>query len=224
MIIIKYTFEYRIYNADGSEAEQCGNGARAVTLYLCMNNKVDPTQAIHLKTGERISTVKRLSEHCFTVDMGRPDFLPEAVPLNRAAQPHYDVVLKGEVHRFSALSMGNPHAVLKVQDLENAPVSTVGQALCMHTDFPRQTNVGFMQILNTHQLALRVYERGVGETLACGSGACAAAVIAIRDGDCRSPVKVQLPGGELLIHWSDPKASVWMEGEAYCVYEGWVDD
>ncbi len=216
-------FEYRIYNADGTEAEQCGNGARAVALYLCMNSKVDPMQAIYLKTGNRVSTVKRLSEYRFTVDMGCPNFLPEAVPLNRAAQTHYDIVLKGEMHRFSALSMGNPHAILKVQDLENASVATVGQALCLHADFPRQTNVGFMQILNMHQLALRVYERGVGETLACGSGACAAAAIAIRDGDCHSPVKVQLPGGELVIHWSDPKASVWMEGEAHCVYQGWVD-
>lgn len=215
-------FDYRVYNADGGEVEQCGNGARAVALYLCRKNKVDTTKDIHLQTCNRVMTIQLLNNDCFKVNMGSPDFSPQALPLEMPEQSSYEIVLEGEIHRFAALSMGNPHAVLKVSAVEDAPVATVGKALCLHSHFPRQTNVGFMQIINEHQLALRVYERGVGETLACGSGACAAAVIAIRDGYCHSPVKVQLPGGELIIHWSGPNETVWMEGDAHCVYEGWV--
>ncbi|MBY0378567.1 MAG: diaminopimelate decarboxylase [Gammaproteobacteria bacterium] len=215
-------FDYHIYNADGGEVEQCGNGARAVALYLCMKNKVDITKDILLKTCNRIMTIQLLGDNRFKVDMGHPDFSPQALPLEMPEQNSYEIILEGETHRFAALSMGNPHAVLQVSVVENAPVATVGKALCLHSRFPRQTNVGFMQIVNDHRLVLRVYERGVGETLACGSGACAAAVIAIRDGYCHSPVKVQLPGGELLIYWSGSSESVWMEGTAHCVYEGFI--
>ncbi|MCD6045521.1 MAG: dapF, partial [Gammaproteobacteria bacterium] len=215
-------FYYKIYNADGGEVEQCGNGARAVALYLTLKNKIERNRDIQLLTCNRFMAVKSVGTKRFIVDMGKPDFSPAAIPLQMPLQDHYELVVENETHRFAALSMGNPHAVLEVVDVNEAPVQTVGKALCSHPCFPRQSNVGFMQIINKHRLALRVYERGVGETLACGSGACAAAVIAIRNGDCQSPVTVQLTGGELIIHWQGKNESVWMEGHAQCVYEGMV--
>lgn len=215
-------FYYGIYNADGGEVEQCGNGARAVALYLTLKNKIDPNKELQLLTCNRAMMVKRKGANRFTVDMGKPDFSPAAIPLELPLQENYEIVIANQTQRFSALSMGNPHAVLRVDSIEQAPVQTVGKALCLHSYFPRETNVGFMQIIDKHRLALRVYERGVGETLACGSGACAAAVIAIRDGSCQSPVTVQLTGGELNIHWQGENAPVWMEGDAQCVYEGSV--
>ncbi len=215
-------FYYKIYNADGGEVEQCGNGARAVALYLTLKNKIDNNKALQLLTCNRSMTVKRVGPQRFKVDMGAPDFSPAAIPLQMPLQDQYEIFLENEPYRFAALSMGNPHAVLRVEAIDNAPVQTVGKALCLHPYFPKQSNVGFMQIIDKHRLALRVYERGTGETLACGSGACAAAVIAIRDGDCQSPVTVQLTGGELIIHWQGENTPVWMEGDAQCVYEGAV--
>jgi diaminopimelate decarboxylase len=215
-------FYYKIYNADGGEVEQCGNGARAVALYLTLKHKIDNNKELQLLTCNRLMTVKKVGAQRFKVDMGPPDFTPAAIPLQLPQQEQYEIVLDDETCKFSALSMGNPHAVLRVDTIDNAPVQTVGKALCMHPSFPKQSNVGFMQIIDKHRLALRVYERGVGETLACGSGACAAAVVAIRDGDCQSPVTVQLTGGELIIHWQGKNEPVWMEGDAQCVYEGSV--
>ncbi len=215
-------FYYKIYNADGGEVEQCGNGARAVALYLILENKIECSKDIQLLTCNRLMTVKTIGPHRFVVDMGKPDFSPAAIPLQMPLQDQYEIVADDEACNFSAVSMGNPHAVLRVEAIDNAPVQTLGKALCLHPCFPKQSNVGFMQIIDKHRLALRVYERGVGETLACGSGACAAAVIAIRDGDCQSPVTVQLTGGELIIHWQGKNEPVWMEGDAQCVYEGTV--
>ncbi len=213
-------FHYKIYNADGGEVEQCGNGARAVALYLTLKNKIDNSKALQLLTCNRLMTVKRVGPQRFKVDMGPPDFSPAAIPLQLPLQDQYEIVLDNKTYRFAALSMGNPHAVLRVEAIDNAPVQTVGKALCLHPSFPKQSNVGFMQIIGKHRLALRVYERGVGETLACGSGACAAAIVAIRDGYCQSPVTVHLMGGELIIHWQGKNEPVWMEGDAQCVYEG----
>jgi diaminopimelate epimerase len=193
-----------------------------VALYLTLKNKIDNNKALQLLTCNRSMTVKRVGPQRFKVDMGNPDFSPAAIPLQLPLQDQYEIVLENEPYLFAALSMGNPHAVLRVEAIDNAPVQTVGKALCMHPYFPKQSNVGFMQVIDKHHLALRVYERGVGETLACGSGACAAAVVAIRDGDCQSPVTVQLTGGELIIHWQGKGEPVWMEGDAQCVYEGSV--
>ncbi len=215
-------FYYRIYNADGGEVEQCGNGARAVALYLALKNKIDSTLELQLLTCNRVMTVKTIGPKRFLVNMGPPDFSPAAIPLQMPLQDQYEIRVDNQIQCFAALSMGNPHAVLRVESIENASVQSIGKAVCLHPCFPRQSNVGFMQIIDRHRLALRVYERAVGETLACGSGACAAAVIALREGDCDSPVTVQLTGGELIIHWQGENTPVWMEGEAECVYEGWV--
>ena len=215
-------FYYKIYNADGGEVEQCGNGARAAALYLTLKSKIDNSRELQLLTCNRLMTVKRVGTHRFKVDMGPPDFSPAVIPLQLPWQEQYEIALDNEIYRFAALSMGNPHAVLRVESIDNAPVQTGGKSLCLHPYFPKQSNIGFMQIIDNHRLALRVYERGVGETLACGSGACAAAVVAIRDGDCQSPVTVQLTGGELIIHWQGKNEPVWMEGDAQCIYEGTV--
>ena len=146
-------FYYKIYNADGGEVEQCGNGARAVALYLTLKNKIDSSKALQLLTCNRLMTVKRVGSQRFKVDMGPPDFSPAAIPLQMPLQDQYEIVLNNETYRFAALSMGNPHAVLRVKTLDNAPVQTIGKTLCMHPYFPKQSNVGFMKIVDKHGVA-----------------------------------------------------------------------
>ena len=215
-------YEYRIYNADGGEVAQCGNGARAAALYLKLNNRIVSHHPLILTTHERSMQIDSQDENNFSVNMGKPEFSPAALPLTLAEQKHYDINIEGKRYSFSAVSLGNPHAVLIVDDVPHAPVATIGKAICHHEIFPKEVNVGFMQVLDKHHIALRVYERGAGETQACGSGACAAAVIAIRDGYCQSPVTVKLLGGELMIHWQGKEQSVWMQGDAVYVYKGCV--
>lgn len=218
-------FNYRIFNADGGEVEHCGNGARCFARFVL-------DKGLAVRTPIRVRTSNRLLElaiegETVSVDMGAPDFDPAALPFAANAAERYtlDLVLDGQ-HRqqeFFAVSVGNPHIVLLVDDVETAPVTTLGAALLAHPAFPQGVNVGFMQRLDRSNIRLRVYERGVGETIACGTGACAAVVCGIAAGLLDRQVNVQLRGGELLISWAGPGQSIMMCGPAATVYEGNVE-
>ena len=215
---------YRIWNADGSLAGQCGNGARCVAAWLVRAGVATaPSFVIDSPVGSH--RVNVLGEGQFEVDMGLPRFEPEAVPL--LGFPHergeYLLSLHGEQWRFGAVSMGNPHAVLEVALIDSAPVERVGPLLQQHASFPASVNVGFAQVMDAGHARLRVYERGSGETQACGSGACAAAVVLMRRGRLDRQARIDLPGGTLQIRWDDDSAPVWMAGPAAFVFEGeWI--
>lgn len=212
---------YRIWNADGSASQQCGNGARCVAAWLVRDGvargdrfRVDSPLATH--------EVVRLDGDRYSIAMGVPQFDPAKIPLAgfSAAQDRYTIELGGETVHFGAVSMGNPHALIEVTDIDAAPVAVLGSALQSNGVFPQSANIGFVQIVARDRLRLRVYERGVGETLACGSGACAAAAILIRRGTIDRQVAVSLPGGDLRISWPDDAAEVIMSGPAAFVFEG----
>ena len=212
---------YRIWNADGSASQQCGNGARCVAAWLVRDGvargdrfRVDSPLATH--------EVVRLDGDRYSIAMGVPQFDPAKIPLagSSAAQDRYTIELGGETVHFGAVSMGNPHALIEVTDIDAAPVAVLGSALQSNGVFPQSANIGFVQIVARDRLRLRVYERGVGETLACGSGACAAAAILIRRGTIDRQVAVSLPGGDLRISWPDDAAEVIMSGPAAFVFEG----
>lgn len=212
---------YRIWNADGSASQQCGNGARCVAAWLVRDGaargdrfRVDSPLATH--------EVVRLDGDRYSIAMGVPQFDPAKIPLAgfSAAQDRYTIELGGETVHFGAVSMGNPHALIEVTDIDAAPVAVLGSALQSNGVFPQSANIGFVQIVARDRLRLRVYERGVGETLACGSGACAAAAILIRHGTIDRQVAVSLPGGDLRISWPDDAAEVIMSGPAAFVFEG----
>lgn len=220
-------FRYRIFNADGSEVAQCGNGARCFVRFVSdkgLTNK----QEIVVETASGIIRPKLLDNGLVTVNMGQPRFRPSEipfVPLNEEAGAEeaatYAVDLGSECVRATCVSMGNPHAVLLVDNVESAPVQDWGAKIEPHQQFPERVNVGFMQIIDRQQIRLRVYERGVGETQACGTGACAAVVAGVRLGLLESgvPVSVRLPGGELNISWQ-AGGDVLMSGPAETVFEG----
>jgi len=214
---------YRIFNADGGEVEQCGNGARCVAELLRrrglanggplrMDSAAGPVEA-------RVVAPGRIS-----VNMGVPDFDPRALPFDAPAPAAtYPIGVDGETLEFGAVSMGNPHAVLRVPAVEAAPVERVGRALQQHPRFPARVNVGFMQVIDAGHIRLRVYERGVGETQACGTGACAAVAVGRNLGLLGADVEVHLPGGRLDIHWEGPGQPLWMTGPAEVAFEGRVD-
>ena len=217
-------FHYRIFNPDGTEVEHCGNGARCLARYIA-DNGLSECNPILVSTVNRTLALRLLDNGEVSVDMGSPDFRPSALPFNadrRQALYRREIEAIGAVVDFAAVSMGNPHAVIRVEDLANTAVKTIGKALGIHADFPAGVNVGFMQIENRGRVRLRVYERGPGETPACGSGACAAAVSGIEAGLLDSPVTVSLTGGELKIDWQGGAAPVFMSGPAQTVYEGTV--
>lgn len=212
---------YRIWNADGSASQQCGNGARCVAAWLVRDGvargdrfRVDSPLATH--------EVVRLGGDRYSIAMGVPQFDPAKIPLAgfSAAQDRYTIELGGETVHFGAVSMGNPHALIEVTDIDAAPVAVLGSALQSNGVFPQSANIGFVQIVARDRLRLRVYERGVGETLACGSGACAAAAILIRRGMVDRQVSLSLPGGDLHTSWPDDAAEVIMSGPAAFVFEG----
>ncbi len=213
-------FYYRIYNADGSLAEQCGNGARCVAKYVYTQGlSVKPSLTWQTKKGTMVT--KRLTENTYEVEMGAPVFTPANIPFQMSERlSHYTLDIEGQSYLGGAVSFGNPHFVMKVDDIQQAPVVSVGAAINASTYFPQGVNVGFMQIVSPSHIKLRVYERGVGETKACGSGACAAVTIAVLQGDCQGPVTVDLLGGQLLIDCASDFASVKMVGEAAHVYQG----
>lgn len=214
-------FKYRIFNADGSEVAQCGNGARCFARFVHDKGLTDKT-TIAVETASGVIYPSLKSEGEVTVDMGLPRFLPSDIPFDADKQSvtyRLPLTERKDVE-ISAVSMGNPHAVLLVDDIETADVETLGAIIERHHQFPERVNVGFMEVVNPSQINLRVFERGAGETLACGTGACAAVVSGIQRGLLAREVRVKLPGGELLIEWSNDNASVWMTGPTTHVFDG----
>jgi len=216
-------FRYRIFNADGGEVEQCGNGARCFVKFVYEQGLTDK-QEIRVQTAAGIITPRLEQNGLVTVDMGAPRFDPAVIPfVADGLASTYALEIAGEILEISALSMGNPHAVQIVKDINSAPIANQGPLIESHPRFPQRVNAGFMQIIDAHHIHLRVYERGSGETLACGTGACAAAVAGIRLGHLASPVKVATRGGELQIHWAGNDSPVLMTGPAETVFEGVID-
>ncbi len=215
-------FRYRIFNADGTEVEQCGNGARCFARFV-LDKRLTTKQQIRVETKSGIIELHVRADGYVRVNMGLPRFELEEIPLNMPArQANYHLQLAQQSIAFSALSMGNPHAVMRVDNIELAAVTHIGPQVETHPVFPKKVNVGFLQVDSMHSAQLRVWERGVGETQACGSGACAAAVVAIKQGWMQSPVDIELPGGRLTIEWQGEGQAVYMTGPATRVYEGHI--
>jgi diaminopimelate epimerase len=215
-------FRYRIFNADGSEVEQCGNGARCFARFV-REQRLTNKHHIRVQTLSGIIELHVLPDERIQVNMGAPIFAPAQIPFEAAAEASaYSLEVGGKTVDISAVSMGNPHAVLRVDDVATAAVATLGAAIEQHPRFPRRVNVGFMQVSDQHHIRLRVFERGSGETLACGTGACAAAVAGIQRGWLQSPVQVALPGGELTIEWAGDAQPVLMTGPATTVFRGQI--
>ncbi len=213
-------FRYRIFNADGSEVEQCGNGARCFARFV-QDHKLSHKRTLKVQTakGDIVLSVQDNGE--ISVDMGAPRLQPAEVPFQADAEAAtYSLEVDGQNHEVSAVSMGNPHGVLLVEDLDNAPVHTLGPKIEHHPRFPERCNAGFMQVISRSEVRLRVWERGVGETLACGTGACAAMVAGRLRGLLDDDVRVHLPGGSLRIQWAGAGEPVIMTGPATRVFEG----
>lgn len=216
-------FKYRIFNADGSEVAQCGNGARCFARFV-LDQRLTAKRAIVVDTDAGQLVLNANEDGDITVNMGVPRFEPKQIPLLMPDESSvYTVILDGDPVTFSALSMGNPHAIIFVEDIDSAPVSSLGKVLENHSLFPERVNVGFLQILDRLSVNLRVYERGAAETLACGSGACAAVVAGIERGLLERTVSVRLPGGLLKIAWQGRGHPVYMTGPAVSVYEGQIE-
>lgn len=216
-------FGYRIFNADGGEVEQCGNGARCFARFVRARGLTDAERIrVHTRTGPIELMVH--DDQQVTVDMGAPRLEPRDIPFAASMRaPLYTLPAGGETYTISAVSMGNPHAILQVPNVDSAPVATLGPAIESHPDFPNRVNVGFMEIVARDRIRLRVFERGAGETLACGSGACAAVVAGRIQGLLDETVTVQLRGGDLVVSWSGDKQPVFLTGPATFVFEGTVD-
>lgn len=223
-------FRYRIYNADGGEVEQCGNGARAFVRFVTDQGLTDK-ESIKVETMSGVIEPRLEADGRITVNMGAPIVQPAQVPFDaaglqgktKADDTLWPLEVNGKTTWISPVSMGNPHAVQVVEDAETAPVLADGPLIEHHPRFPKRVNAGFMQVVNRHQIALRVYERGAGETLACGTGACAAVVAGIRRGLLDSPVTVRMHGGELSIAWAGGESPVLLTGPAVKVFEGEID-
>lgn len=213
-------FRYRIFNADGSEVEQCGNGARCFARYVA-DKGLTQNKSIPVETCTGNIRLELNDDGNVTVNMGQPILAPDAIPLvaDETAET-YTFLVDNTAYQLSCVSMGNPHGVLLVDSTDTAPVNKLGPRLENHPKFPNRANIGFMQIIDRTSIKLRVFERGVGETKACGTGACAAAVAAIQRGLTDNVVAVILPGGTLQIEWQGGNAPVLMTGPATTVYEG----
>jgi len=217
-------FSYRIFNTDGTEVEQCGNGARCFARFV-QARKLSFKQRLRVETASGIISLTTDRYGWVDVDMGKPKFEPDEIPFSPRAttkiQNTYHLDVNGTPVQLYVANMGNPHAVIKVDDVLDAEVETLGKAIESHPAFPDRVNVGFMQVMNQRHIRLRVYERGVGETQACGTGACAAVAIGIREGwlDEGEEVRAQLYGGSMIIKWQ-PGYSVTMTGPTAFVYEG----
>lgn len=213
-------FRYRIFNNDGGEVEQCGNGARCFANFVHAEGLTDKNEISVITSNARL-VLKRQDNGDVTVDMGAPVFEPKDIPFQADfIENSYSLTVEGENLSFSTVSMGNPHAVILVDDVNSADVERIGIALQNDKHFPNSVNVGFMQILNRSQVKLRVYERGVGETQACGTGACAAVVAGINLGLLDNNIETQLLGGNLSIHWAGEQNPVMMTGTASTVFKG----
>ncbi|HEY6125203.1 MAG TPA: diaminopimelate epimerase [Steroidobacteraceae bacterium] len=216
---------YRIFNADGGEVEQCGNGVRCLASFLHRRGSVangkgeivldSPAGPIHARVHDA---------NLISVDMGVPNFDPKSLPFEASAEAHvYPLNVAGTEVEIGAVSMGNPHAVLTVNSVASAPVDRLGPAIERHPRFPKRVNVGFMEIVDRAHIRLRVFERGVGETLACGTGACAAVAVGRRHGRLDSTVEVELPGGKLEITFAAPGEHIWMKGPTAVSFTGRVE-
>ena len=212
-------FYYGIYNADGSMSGQCGNGVRCVAAWL-RRAGVLGAGAARLESPSGPVSVELLADGRVRVDMGEPRFLPEQIPLTLPLADLYSLDLGDERIEFGAVSMGNPHAVVEVADVAAVPLAQIGAALSTNAHFPQSCNVGVVQIVARAHVRLRVRERGVGETLACGTGACAAVAVLRRRAQVDATVAVDLPGGRLEIRWDGPGHTLWMTGPAAFVFEG----
>ena len=213
-------FRYRIFNSDGGEVEQCGNGARCFVRFV-HDKGLTQKNPITVSTNTGIIELTEQEDGKVTVNMGIPRFEPKDLPFIADQRcDRYEVALPSQTVEIGAVSMGNPHAVLLVDDVREAPVNQLGPLLESHIRFPRRVNVGFMQIIDTLNINLRVFERGVGETQACGTGACAAVAVGRNWGLLQERVNVNLPGGQLMIQWAGEGEPVWMTGPAESVFEG----
>lgn len=211
---------YRIFNTDGSEAEQCGNGARCIAVIIARGKR---REVLLEHVGGRSRAIVA-PDGLVSVEMNIPRFEPSRIPFAATReQPSYEIEADGSTVAIRVVSMGNPHAVVRVDDVANAPVATLGRALEGHARFPNRANIGFVQVLDASRIRLRVFERGVGETRACGTGACAAAVVGRRAGWLGDKVCVALPGGELVVRWEGEGSPAWLTGEAVTVFEGTVE-
>lgn len=213
-------FRYRIFNQDGNEVEQCGNGARCFAKFV-RDRHLTGKKTLQVETGTGIITLRIKANNLIEVSMGVPILTPADIPFVADAMAiNYPLSVNGRELSVSVVSMGNPHAVLTVADVQTAPVETLGPAIESHYRFPQRVNVGFMQILSRQEINLRVYERGAGETLACGTGACAAVVAGHLQELLDSTVTVNLPGGSLQIEWPGEGQPVIMSGPATTVFHG----
>jgi len=216
-------FRYRIFNADGGEVEQCGNGARCFVKFVHEKGLTSKT-SIKVETARGIISLQMQADGQVTVNMGSPRFTPQEIPFTAdQTSTSYTLDLGSTSANICVVSMGNPHAVQIVTNVDTAAVDTQGPLIESHVRFPQRVNAGFMQVIDPQHIRLRVFERGSGETLACGSGACAAVVSGIRMGLLQSPVRVAMRGGELNIVWQGGDAPVWMTGPAQTVFEGKID-
>ncbi|MEQ1543487.1 diaminopimelate epimerase [Methyloglobulus sp.] len=213
-------FKYRIFNADGSEVSQCGNGARCFARFVREKGLfTGDTITVDTDSGQLVLTLTE--NDLVTVNMGIPRHAPVEIPLLAAQEAQtYPVEIDGTLTELGAVSMGNPHAVIQVENITSAPVADLGRILESHTLFPERANIGFMQVINRKHIKLRVYERGAAETLACGSGACAAVVVGIEQNLLDNEVTVDLPGGQLAISWVGRDQPVYMTGPATTVFDG----
>lgn len=215
-------FRYRIYNSDGSEVEHCGNGARCFAKFV-LDRELTNKRIINVETKRGVIQLRVLDGGLVTVDMGAPSFEPQDLPFT--AEPCdalYSIMAEDTEYLITPVSVGNPHAVIKVDQLMDDEVAKVGALIECHERFPRKVNVGFMQVVNPDEINLRVYERGVGETQACGTGACAAVVAGIKQGWLSPKVTAHLRGGDLHIEWQGEGSPILMTGPAEKVFEGQI--
>ncbi len=216
-------FRYRIFNADGGEVEQCGNGARCFARFV-REHGLTQRDRIRVETAAGPIELQLEADGQVSVAMGVPRLEPADIPFEAPGRAsRYSLAVGAQEIEIGAVSLGNPHAVLQVDAVDRAPVATLGPLLERHPRFPRRVNVGFMEVVSRDHIRLRVFERGVGETLACGSGACAAMVVGRLQGLLAATVQVDLPGGSLRIQWPDESAGVTMTGPATRVFEGWIE-
>ncbi|MFW2405702.1 MAG: diaminopimelate epimerase [Gammaproteobacteria bacterium] len=215
---------YRVFNADGYEVEQCGNGARCIAWFLAGHVADGHQREFSLEHSTGISRAKIAAHGNVSVELGVPNFDPAGVPFVADEQQQtYPIDVDGEAVQAGVVSIGNPHAVIEVDSVDDAPVARLGPALECHDRFPNRANIGFMQVVAADRIRLRVFERGAGETRACGTGACAAMVVGRAAGRLAETVVVELPGGTVTVSWEGPGSGVWLTGKAVTVFEGTIE-
>lgn len=213
-------FHYRIFNSNGNEVEQCGNGARCLALFLKIK-KLTLKEKICVSTKNRLIYLKLLNNNLISVNMGVPLFNPKEIPfITNSIKNTYKLFFQNKYIYFNVVSLGNPHCVIQVENVLNTPVSLIGSFFENHKIFPQKINVGFMEYLNINNIKIRVFERGVGETMSCGSGACAAVAIGIKKNILSKKVYVHLNGGVIIITWKGDNHDLYMQGSANYVYDG----